>query len=38
VIVGMPAHTALLKHYGEYYGAGCSGYWLYQPLWVLTWQ
>jgi hypothetical protein len=38
VIVGMPAHTALAKRYAEYYCAGCSGWWLFQPLWVLTWE
>jgi hypothetical protein len=38
VVVGMPAHTALVKRYGEYYGAGCSGYWLYQPVWALALQ
>ena len=38
VVVGMPAHTALVKRYGEYYGAGCSGYWLFQPVWVLAFQ
>ncbi len=36
VIVGMPAHTALVRRYGEYYAAGCVGYWVFQPLWVLT--
>ncbi len=38
VIVGMPAHTALVRRYGEYYSAGCGGYWAFQPLWVLALQ
>jgi hypothetical protein len=38
VVVGMPAHTSLVNRYGEYYSAGCSGYWLFQPIWVLTLQ
>jgi hypothetical protein len=38
VIVGMPAHTALVRRYREYYSAGCSGFWLVQPRWVVTLQ
>ena len=34
VIVGMPAHTALVRHYGEYYSAGwATGYFSRSGFW-----
>jgi prepilin-type N-terminal cleavage/methylation domain-containing protein len=35
-VVGMPAHTALITRYGEYYSLGCSGYTLNSPRWMLV--
>ena len=35
-VVGMPAHTALIDRYGEYYTLGCSGYTFNSPSWMLV--
>jgi hypothetical protein len=35
-VVGMPAHTALVSRYGEYYSLGCSGYTMNSPRWMLV--
>ncbi len=33
---GMPAHTALISRYGEYYWLGCSGGTVNPPWWMLV--
>ncbi len=35
-VVGMPAHTALISRYGEYYSLGCCGYCVNSPRWMLV--
>ena len=35
-VVGIPARTALISRYGEFYSLGCSGYCLYSPRWMLV--
>lgn len=35
-VVGLPAHTALISRYGEYYSLGCSPYTANPPRWMLV--
>ena len=35
-VVGMPASTDLIAHFGEYYSVGCSGFSVFSPRWILV--
>jgi len=37
-VVGMPMHTRLIEHYGEYASGGCGWSVLYPPRWILVWN